>query len=245
MGAGVRCHSTNGIETSSPWCFHSFIIDWYLGPGSHCNFSSFLPAKLLHVLFLSLWTMFPPSLICQDYLVLGKGRDRQGTSLLSGSHWVLMCQQLLSQPREYSSCLGCSCLLYISSRSLTFLSGLMILNLKHKAFPLSSQPTSSFLQKTNQDRLLSHRKEGRVAVTGNNLITGGGKSVRHPLLLIIFSHPRFVKCHPYAQELETQREEYEKEFALEVQSLLGIANQPKYQCIHRILWNGLSRRLKT
>ena len=75
---------------------------------------------------------------------------------------------------------------------------------------MSSQPASSFLQKTNQDRLLSHPKKDRVAVTGNNW---WGKEVRHPLLLIILSHPRFVKCHPYAPELETQ-EEYEKEFGL-------------------------------
>ena len=71
-----------------------------------------------------------------------------------------------------------------------------------RLFPLTSQPASSFLQRTNQDRLLSHPKEGRVTVTGNNW---WGKEVRHPLLLTIFSHPRFVKCHPYTQELEIQR----------------------------------------
>ena len=117
MRAGVRCHSIKGIETSGPWCFHSFIIDWHLGPRSHCNFSSFLPAKLLNVLSLSLWTMFPPLSDMSRLSGPGQREDRQGTSLLCIS-LALMYQQFLSQPRE----------------SLSSAPELMILNLKTQGF---------------------------------------------------------------------------------------------------------------
>lgn len=159
MGAGVRCHSTNGIETSGPWCFHSFIIDWHLGPRSHCNFSSFLPAKLLHVLSLSLWTMFPPLSDMSRLSGPGQGEDRQGTSLL----WIslaLMCQQLLSQPREYSSCLGCSCLLYILPDLCLLHLGLWYWISKHKAF--SFVFTACFIiPSKNKSRQTAQPSKGR------------------------------------------------------------------------------------
>lgn len=159
MRAGVRCHSIKGIETSGPWCFHSFIIEWHLGPRSHCNFSSFLPAKLLNVLSLSLWTMFPPLSGMSRLSGPGQREDRQGTSLLCIS-LALMYQQLLSQPRESSSCLGCLCLLYI-------LPDLCLLHLslwywisKHKAFSFDFT-ACVIISSKNKSRQTAQPSEGR------------------------------------------------------------------------------------
>lgn len=159
MRAGVRCHSIKGIETSGPWCFHSFIIEWHLGPRSHCNFSSFLPAKLLNVLSLSLWTMFPPLSDMSRLSGPRQREDRQGTSLLCIS-LALMYQQLLSQPRESSSCLGCLCLLYI-------LPDLCLLHLslwywisKHKAFSFDFT-ACVIISSKNKSRQTAQPSEGR------------------------------------------------------------------------------------
>ena len=159
MRAGVRCHSIKGIETSGPWCFHSFIIDWHLGPRSHCNFSSFLPAKLLNVLSLSLWTMFPPLSDMSRLSGPGQREDRQGTSLLCIS-LALMYQQFLSQPRESSSCLGCLCLIYI-------LPDLCLLHLslwywisKHKAFSFDFT-ACVIISSKNKSRQTAQPSKGR------------------------------------------------------------------------------------
>lgn len=52
------------------------------------------------------------------------------------------------------------------------------------------------------NRLLSCPEEGRVTPIDNNW---GGGEVKPLLIFITFSHPRFVECDLYAQELDIQR----------------------------------------
>ena len=132
MHAGVRCHSIKGIETSGPWCFHSFIIDWRLGPRSHCNFSSFLPAKLLNVLSLSLWTVSSPLWYVKIiWSWTGGGQAGHKSPLyLTGFNvpaTPITTKRIFIMPAVLM-------LTLYSSRSLSSASGLMILNLKTQGF---------------------------------------------------------------------------------------------------------------